>query len=87
MRRVQFPARVQFDQGQLIGPVAIDFVCGHEDKDSVRREAAGGFEQCRGAVGVHREVHGRIARSPVVRWLRGRVDDQRDVPVVVCKEG
>ena len=40
---------------------------------------ARGFEQVQGADGVDAEIRVRLARGPVVRRLRGGVNDQGDV--------
>ena len=45
---------------------------------------AGGFEKIQRAVGVDGEIRLRIARGPIVRRLRGRVDDGGDlVPLLL----
>jgi hypothetical protein len=48
---------------------------------------ARGLQEVEGAVGVDREVGGRIGRRPVVRRLRGGVDDDLQRPRVLAKDG
>ena len=47
---------------------------------------AGRLEQVERAVGVDREVRVRVARRPVVRGLRGGVDDQLDLAAVLGEQ-
>jgi hypothetical protein len=74
-----FPAFFQFDERQAVRRVAINFVRGSENKNRFGAKLPRGFEQVQRADGVHAKVRVRIARGPVVRRLRGRVDDERDV--------
>ena len=43
------------------------------------------FEQVQRADGVDRKIGVRLARGPIVRRLRGRVNDQRDVLAVLLE--
>ena len=83
MRRVDLPARLLLDQRQPVRRVAVDLVGRGEDEDGVRAVLATGLEQIEGADGVDAEVRERLASGPIVRRLRGGVDDGRDVGAVV----
>jgi hypothetical protein len=65
-------------QRQPVGGVAVDLVGRAEDEGRARAVRPGGLEQVQGAVGVDPEVGLRLPRRPVVRRLRGSVDDQPD---------
>ena len=85
VRRRNFPTGFEFDEREAVGRVAVDFVGRHIDKDRVGSKVARGFEQDGRAVGVDREVDGRIGGGPVVRRLSGSVNDKRNV-VAVARE-
>jgi hypothetical protein len=70
-------------EGKVVGPVAIHLVRGDEDEGRVRRVPASGLEQVQGPVRVDREVRLRVRGRPVVGGLSRRVDDQREVALVL----
>jgi hypothetical protein len=74
------------DERQRVGPVAIDLVGRGEDEGRVGRMGARGLQQVEGAGGVDGEVRVRLAGRPVVRRLRGGVDDDRRVAGVAGEE-
>ena len=61
---------------QVVRQVAVDLVGRAEDERRARRVVAGRLQQVERPDGVDAEVGVRVGRSPVVRRLRGGVDDQ-----------
>ena len=74
----QLEARVELDERQLVGQVAVDLVGRAEDERRGRRVPARRLEQVERAVGVDGEVDLGVGRRPVVRGLRRGVDDELD---------
>ena len=67
------------------GRVAVDLVRRREDEGRVRRVRARRLEQVERADRVDREVGLRLARRPVVRRLRGGVDDQLELARMLAR--
>ena len=66
MAWLYFPAFLEFAQRQTVRRVAIDFVRRCENERRLGRKRSRSFEQIQRAVGVHRKISLRIARSPVM---------------------
>ena len=79
MLRLNLPALFQFHQRQAVRRVAIDFVGGRENKNRFGTGFTRGLQQVQRANGVDAKIGVRIARGPVMRRLRGGVDDEFDV--------
>src|SRR5207248_10413836 len=71
---------------QAIGSVSVDLVCGSKNKRRFGRKFSGRFEKVKRAICVHGEIGFRIARSPIMRRLRGGVNDRGDVPLVLLEQ-
>ena len=76
VRRINLPARIEFDERQEIGRVAVHFVGGHVNEYRLWTVAPRSFKQHRGSVRVHGEIGRRIGCRPVVRGLRCRVNNE-----------
>ena len=74
----QLEARLQLDERQAVRRVAVHLVRRREDERRVGRVGARRLEQVECAVRVDGEVGLGVGRGPVVRGLRGRVDDELD---------
>src|ERR1051325_7290636 len=81
-----FPAIVEFAQGKIVRTISVDFVRGCKNEHSVWRALARAFEYVQRTARVHAEVYEWRARGPVVRRLRGGVDDQRDVAAILFED-
>ena len=75
--RVDLPARLELDAAAGVRRVAVDLVGRREDERRLGQRVARRLEQVQRAVGVDREIGLGLARRPVVRRLRGGVDDAR----------
>ena len=82
----QLQPRLELHQRQPVGRVAVDLVGRGEDEGRVGAVLARRLEQVERAVGVDAEVGLRVARGPVVRGLRGGVDDQLDLAGVLGED-
>ena len=82
----QLEPGLMLDEWQRVGPVAVDLVRRGEDEGRVGGVGARGLQQVEGAGRVDGEVGVRLARRPVVRRLRGGVDDDRQVARVAGEE-
>ena len=69
------PAGFQLGEGDGVGAVAIDLVCGHVDERRLRAGLAGGFQQIEGADRIGVEVVEWNGCGAVVGRLGGGVDD------------
>ncbi len=76
--------RVRPEAGHWV--VAVDFVCGREDKGGEGGELPCRFKQVERSVGVDGEVCVGIASRPVVRRLGRRVNDCSDIPAEFLKQ-
>ena len=65
----------------MVRVVAVNFVCRRVDEGCVGAELATRFQQIERSVGVDAEVDLRLRRCPVMRRLRGGVNDDSDVGV------
>src|SRR5438270_13364130 len=77
------PTFLQLTEWQTIRRIAVNLICRQEDEWGFRTKFSGGLEQIERAVGVHREISLRIARRPIVRRLRSRVDDSVTLPAML----
>ncbi len=71
------PARLALGERDRVRPVAVDLVRAQVDERPLGTVAAGGLEEVQRADGVGVEVVERDVGGPVVRGLRGGVDDRR----------
>jgi hypothetical protein len=69
-------ARLELDERELVGGVAVDLVRREEDERRLEAAPAGGLQEIERADGVHVEVVEEELRGQIVRRLRGAVDDQ-----------
>ena len=74
-----FPTLFQFDQRQPVRRVAINLVSRCENKNSFGTKFPRGLQQVQGTNRIYAEIRVRIARRPVMRWLRGGVNDKSDL--------
>ena len=75
---VDLPPRLELDERQRVGQVAVDLVGRGEDEHRLRGMRAGRLEHVQGADRVDVEVGERLLGRPVVRGLRGGVDHELD---------
>ena len=74
-----FPALIEFDEGEVVRGVAVDFIGGGEDEDGFGADLPGGFEEVEGAVCVDAEVGEGLLCGPIVGGLGGGVDNEFDI--------
>src|SRR5439155_20435566 len=71
-----FPARFQLPETDGVRAIAVDLVGRHVDKGRLRAGAACRLQQVQRSHGVHFKIEEGDLGCPVVRRLRGSVDDQ-----------
>ena len=81
-----FPALFQLDEWQTVRRVAVDFIRAREEEDGLGAVLPGGFEEVHRAEGVDTEVNQGRARGPIVRGLRGGMDDDLHGTAELAKE-
>ena len=84
--RVDLPARLLLDERQMVRRVAVHLVGRREHEHGVGAVSPARLEQVEGARRVDAEVRERIARGPIVRGLRGRVDDDANAVAVAVEQ-
>ena len=85
VRRVDLPALFQLHERQPVRRVTIDLVGARENEDRLGAVQPSGFQHVQRAGGVDPEIGVRLARRPVVRGLRGGVDDDFDLAAIARK--
>src|SRR5579864_841864 len=76
MSWLNLPALLQFYERQQVWGVTVDFVGRGEDEDRLRSKPARCFQQHKCAVRVYRKIHLGIFCRPIMRGLRGGMDDE-----------
>ena len=82
---VVVPAGLELFEGDAVGPVSVDFVRRHVDEGGLGTSLSRRFEEIEGADGVGVKIVKRDRGGPIVRGLRGGVDD--GVGSQLTKEG
>src|SRR5437588_6622385 len=85
MAGFDFPALFELVQRQPIWRVAINFVRRCKNERRLWTKTPRRFQQIQCAVGVNGEIGLRIARRPIVRWLRSRMHDRVDLSAVLLE--
>jgi hypothetical protein len=71
----ELPTGLRFAQIDRIGAVSIDLVGRHVNEGTLGTETSSGFEKIECADGIRVEIVEWNFRGPIVRWLRGAVND------------
>jgi hypothetical protein len=80
--RIDSPSRVQLDEWQQVRRIAVYLVRAGEDECGIGTVQPRHFQRHERTVGIDGKVGDRFLRGPVVRRLRGGMDDQRNVAPV-----
>ena len=86
MRGFDLPARFPFHEGKEVWSVPVNFIGAGEDENGLRAVKPGGFEQVKGAGGIHAEIGKRFLCRPVVRGLCGGMNHTGNGVVVLRKD-
>ena len=78
MRLRELPAGFQFNRRQAVGRIAINLVGAAKDEYRLRAVVARRLEQAESGAGVYPKIGDRLARRPIMRGLRGGMDDELD---------
>ena len=86
MPALRFPSGFTLFERESIGRIAVDLVGAAEDEDRIGAMPARGLKQDKRAVGIDAEIRQRFARRPVMRGLRGGVNDDRYVAAIAGED-
>src|SRR5689334_288646 len=83
---IELPAAFLFDQRKRVRGIAIHFIRRGENKRGVRTKLSRSFQQRERAGGIYGKIGEWLARGPIMGWLRGGMDHQRNIPSAMAED-